>query len=448
MSAYLSDLPLSLGLLLGLGLGLVLGLVLACGVLYRVSSNRKYILLGLSFSAQMLALVSVLLVDPQGPWWLQHSPGLWLVLSLVCGILFAQAFLPLRKLNVKVLQLLRILVGVGGVTLLLELFVLSTYVTSDIGLQVLLVYALVVATTLSATGIRCWQHKADGAELFTISWMITLLSVVIIGLGWHWNMLIISAMCSVTLSAALLFIALTKQAIGEKTNQIGTLQQAINDIRTHQKNQQQQFTEQEEEREELEASIQTRNFELEVTLRELEDKNRELEEKNTQDALTGIRNRRYFDKKYLAEFRRSRREQTELSVVMLDIDHFKAVNDNHGHLAGDDVIRFVGRTMQDLIKRPTDDVCRYGGEEFTLILPSTDIDGARQVAETIRQTIADAVIETQNGALSITISCGICTSIADSSMAANHYIEMADKSLYMAKEQGRNCVIHSDDALA
>ena len=123
----------------------------------------------------------------------------------------------------------------------------------------------------------------------------------------------------------------------------------------------------EEAREELEVKIQERTFELEVTLRELEEKNRELEEKNTQDALTGIRNRRFFDKKYLAEGRRSRREQTELSLVMLDIDHFKAVNDNHGHLAGDDVIKFVGQTIADLLKRPSDEGCRYGGEEFALI---------------------------------------------------------------------------------
>ncbi len=86
-------------------------------------------------------------------------------------------------------------------------------------------------------------------------------------------------------------------------------------------------------------------------------------------------NRAYFDKKFQAELKRSRREKRPLALVMLDIDHFKLINDTYGHLAGDAVIRGVAQRIQDLLKRSSDNVCRYGGEEFALILPNTDADG-------------------------------------------------------------------------
>ncbi len=97
-----------------------------------------------------------------------------------------------------------------------------------------------------------------------------------------------------------------------------------------------------------------------------------------------MRNRAYFDKKIQAELKRSRREQGPLALVMLDIDHFKQINDNHGHLAGDAVIRGVAEKHSRLLKRSSDYVCRYGGEEFALILPNTDADGVLELAEQIR----------------------------------------------------------------
>jgi diguanylate cyclase (GGDEF)-like protein len=212
--------------------------------------------------------------------------------------------------------------------------------------------------------------------------------------------------------------------------------------------QQELFKIEEEVREELESKIQERTFELEVTLRELEETNRELEEKNTQDALTGIRNRRFFDKKYQAEFRRSRRERTELSLVILDIDHFKKVNDSYGHLAGDDVIRHVGRVLGDMLKRPSDDACRYGGEEFALILPNTCAKGAVQLAQVLREKIADEAVTTEAGVIKVTVSCGVFTAVAELDMDQNCYIEFADQALYQAKQTGRNRVVHYHDLTA
>lgn len=192
--------------------------------------------------------------------------------------------------------------------------------------------------------------------------------------------------------------------------------------------------------ERLEDSIQTRTFELQVALNELADKNRILEEQNTLDALSGVRNRAYFNKKILAELKRSRREQRPLALVMLDIDHFKQINDNHGHLAGDAVIRGVAQRIQDLLKRSSDYVCRYGGEEFALILPNTDAEGVLALAEQIRHSIAEQPFTTEIGDLSVKISAGCFASIAGPEMVSTDFIHAADQALYQAKTAGRNQV--------
>lgn len=197
---------------------------------------------------------------------------------------------------------------------------------------------------------------------------------------------------------------------------------------------------QRETAERLEDNIQSRTLELQVALTELAEKNRALEEQNTLDALSGVRNRAYFDKKILAEMKRSRREQRPLALVMLDIDHFKQINDRHGHLAGDAVIRGVAQRIQALLKRSSDHVCRYGGEEFALILPNTDAEGVVALAEQIRQAIADTPFETEIGELAVQISAGCYAVVAESGMVSTDYIQAADRALYQAKQQGRNQV--------
>ena len=205
---------------------------------------------------------------------------------------------------------------------------------------------------------------------------------------------------------------------------------------------------QRETAETLEDSIQARTLELQVALGELAEKNRALEEQNTLDALSGVRNRAYFDKKILAELKRSRREQRPLALVMLDIDHFKQINDTNGHLAGDAVIRGVAQRIAQQLKRSSDHICRYGGEEFALILPNTDAEGVVSFAEHIRHCIAAEPFDTEIGALPVQISAGCYAMTADAAMVSADYIQAADSALYQAKQAGRNQVMLHDSAQA
>ncbi|GAB4507386.1 MAG: hypothetical protein Tsb0026_02610 [Sulfuricaulis sp.] len=164
-----------------------------------------------------------------------------------------------------------------------------------------------------------------------------------------------------------------------------------------------------------------------------------LEELSVRDGLTGLYNRRELEKRLHEEIHRARRYGRSLSVLMLDIDHFKNVNDHYGHQAGDEVLITVADLIQ-LNVRPVDIVCRYGGEELAVILPETDEEGARTAGERIRSTVADSITTTPQGDMvHVTVSIGLATFPGDGDTAAS-LVHAADQALYVAKQEGRNLV--------
>lgn len=173
--------------------------------------------------------------------------------------------------------------------------------------------------------------------------------------------------------------------------------------------------------------------------------NRELQLLATLDGLTGMANRRRFDEFIGCEWGRMRREHAPLSLILCDIDYFKLYNDTFGHLAGDDCLKLVARTIRNCVKRPTDLVARYGGEEFAVVLSNTDTAGAITIAESIRSRVAALALPhpQPSGARNLTISCGVCTMIPDGCNSFNALIELADKGLYEAKSRGRNRIIQN-----
>ncbi|WP_228768574.1 sensor domain-containing diguanylate cyclase [Shewanella sp. TC10] len=192
--------------------------------------------------------------------------------------------------------------------------------------------------------------------------------------------------------------------------------------------------------ERLERMVAERTLELEVTLRELNEANQKLTQQNTIDSLTGVKNRSAFDLRLSAEGRISRRQQTPLALLMVDIDKFKAINDEHGHLAGDHSIKVIATTISDFLKRPTDLVSRFGGEEFAIILPNTDSEGAMQLAEQVRIAISKLSIEWENCPIPLFVSIGVSAAVIETDDHPTLLLEQADKALYQAKRSGRNQV--------
>ncbi|OCQ18752.1 diguanylate cyclase [Pseudoalteromonas luteoviolacea] len=249
----------------------------------------------------------------------------------------------------------------------------------------------------------------------------------------------VTYLCSLFLCMYVSYI-LAKQYIAEREAHIKQQQHKLARTRAEDALLKEKLIIQEQAREDLESSIDERTFELQVTLRELEEKNRELEKLNMEDPLTKVKNRRYFDKRLMMEVRRSRREQTMLSVIMLDIDHFKRVNDVYGHLAGDHTICAFAQSIQQHLKRPHDEVFRYGGEEFVILLPNTDQQGAQEIAEQVRQTAAQCAVNIADSTIRFTTSAGVYSAIATDTQNPTIFTDFADKALYEAKQKGRNCV--------
>ncbi len=161
------------------------------------------------------------------------------------------------------------------------------------------------------------------------------------------------------------------------------------------------------------------------------------------DALTKLANRGTFDQELARFLEHSTLTQEPCSLIMLDVDHFKSFNDDHGHVVGDLVLKKVAESLQELTQelRVADHAlaARYGGEEFAMILPNVGHTGAMRIAEQIRQRILQLQVVTENGNLSVTISLGVATSFQES-LETEELVKQADQGLYLAKESGRNCV--------
>lgn len=171
--------------------------------------------------------------------------------------------------------------------------------------------------------------------------------------------------------------------------------------------------------------------------------NLELQRLTNSDGLTGLANRRYFDEYLGAEWKRGQREQSRLGLLMIDVDAFKAYNDNYGHVAGDDVLRRVAAVIQANCARPADLAARFGGEEFAMILPSMSPGGLRLLAEKVRRSIESMQIEHVGSGVTpyVTVSIGAAVLVPGHDGLASQLVEAADASLYQAKRNGRNQIM-------
>jgi diguanylate cyclase (GGDEF)-like protein len=162
-----------------------------------------------------------------------------------------------------------------------------------------------------------------------------------------------------------------------------------------------------------------------------------IEELGSQDPLTGIPNRRGFDSRVHLEWLRAMRDMTSLSLAVADIDHFKAYNDEYGHIQGDVLLRSLARQIVSMLRRPADFAARWGGEEFVIMLPNTGLRGAVMHAEEIRESVQKMVMPNLPAA---TISIGVASIIPSINASMEDFFNMADKALYQAKNSGRNRV--------
>jgi len=195
---------------------------------------------------------------------------------------------------------------------------------------------------------------------------------------------------------------------------------------------------------ELELRVALRTVELQQAKASLERLNRELLHQSQTDPLTGLSNRRHFERVFQQEIRRAIRAERPLAVLLVDLDHFKAVNDTHGHILGDECLRCVAEVLRQHVQRAGEVAARYGGEEFVIALPGSDRMAAKILAERVRQEVAGLELQNEQGRLRPSVSIGVAVAVPSNLEHGLGLLEDADRALYAAKRGGRNRVCLSD----
>jgi len=360
-----------------------------------------------------------------------------------------------------------------GIVLLLSaaIAISVNLVPYHILIKVLIGLAVLAINLVIYTGILRWSQGFNAARYFTIAWSSMLLGGAILALN-KFNIIPRNTFTenAVQLGSALEVILLSfaladrlhqekrerydAQITALKSERIASTAQAeaLEQERCARTAQEKALVHEREAREAQAQALdiqRSANETLENKVRErtteLESVNQKLAVLSTTDALTGVRNRRYFDQVLEREFNRAYREREQLSILMLDIDHFKIVNDDYGHQVGDEALRVVASVLQNVIHRTTDLTARYGGEEFAIILPNTDIEGAYKVAEKIRNKIAEQILVAEGVEFSLTVSIGVMGDAPTAGDSADLWLKEADDALYTAKENGRNKVLLAEN---
>lgn len=200
----------------------------------------------------------------------------------------------------------------------------------------------------------------------------------------------------------------------------------------------------------LRAAVTSSNEALEDKVlqrtHELEAANVQLAKLSTTDGLTGLANRRRFDAYWAEEWQRALRNATPLAVIMIDVDHFKAYNDHHGHQQGDECLRQIGEVLRTTIRRAGELVARYGGEEFVVVMPGAGATHAMETARALREAVVAAGIAHGHSPVApvVTASLGVAVGVPSPTDLRERLVQEADTALYAAKSQGRNRVVLSD----
>lgn len=442
---HLSQMLESRNLVQGFQLGILTAIGLFSLFVALASGSFSY-----SYYAAYVLSMTLLVASLQGVAFRYLWPQLpamqaWVIpfllpLVMCFALMFAEKVLQLKYLNIRMLRICRF-----SATFSLFLALLSPFISYSLAMYCDLVALLGIAVVLLAFALVQAMRGQKLARLYFVGWIVFLASVIVTSLIYlgaiQTTMEPLSpAMAGVTFEIVFMSLVLAIRYSDERKAKQRIQQEALEQAKRIREAREEALKVEAESNERLEEMVQERTLELEIALRELNEVNQKLTEQTTIDSLIGVKNRAAFNKRLQAEGRISRRQQTPMALLMLDVDHFKNINDKYGHLAGDYTLKAIADTLSALLRRPTDLVSRFGGEEFAIILPSTDAEGALAVAEHIREAVEELTIEWEQFKIPLTVSIGVSSNIIESDEHPLQLLEQADKALYQAKHDGRNRV--------
>ncbi|MBM7062579.1 diguanylate cyclase [Pseudomonas sp. UL073] len=439
-------------ILISLFFGAVLVMLLYNTCLYLFTRERSYAYYVLYLCATLVYCLAITgfgqrYLDLAQPALADRLYSVSGALAFILASLFVRDFLSLARIGGWVDWVNRLNTGYWVVTGLCFLFIPYSRALHWLNPQ-----SLGPASCLLGllTGVYLWRKGYREARLFTLAWLVlilfTLLNLSALDGRLPLNAFTLnSQLLGMVIEFTLLAIALVAHINHERSARLSAQQTALDyaerlarerEEKLHA--QQQALRIQRKANEELEQCVTART-------RELAEANVLLARLSTLDPLTQLCNRRHFEARFAEELARAKRSAAPLALLMIDIDHFKSINDRFGHPFGDEALRRVAAVLQAHSQRAGDVAARYGGEEFILLFANTDAGAARLCAERIRAAIAAVQLSQAGQLLSLTASIGLVALVPPLNVSEQSLIALADTALYQAKSEGRNRVVFARD---
>ncbi len=406
--------------------------------LYYICFVASYLLFHLTLTGYSFAYVW-----PHAVHWNSFAISTFAASSALFTCLFTDSFLKLRSFSRPAFYVVRSMMVCCAALLLLS-FVLPYSWT----IRVAAAITLPITLTALFLGYWRWWAGAQFARFYCLAWTAILIGIAVLNatkFGWIpvsvWTAN--ASQIGIVMLVILLSFTLADRINNDRTLRLNAQAVALGHARRARASQEALIRTKEEANRELEQRVLSRTNDLNAAMEQLSQANARLQMLSTTDGLTQIGNRAYFDAAALTELRRAERQKGHMSIILLDIDHFKAINDTFGHPAGDACLRALADMLRPRIDRAGDILARYGGEEFVIALTGVDQAGALMLAEELRKAIDRLRVEFDGKPLRFTASFGVVSAIPQGSLGLEDLVAAADHALYAAKHDGRNCVRHA-----
>jgi diguanylate cyclase (GGDEF)-like protein len=403
--------------------------------LYYIGFVASYMLFHLTLTGYTFAYVW-----PNALHWNSFAISTFIGASGFFACLFTSHFLKLSSFSKPALYLVRVLTLLSFAIFCLS-FVLPYSWTIRAGASI----TIPLATTALTLGYWRWWRGAKFARFYCLAWTAIFIGLAVLNaskLGWIpinlWTEN--ASQIGIVLLVVLLSFTLADRINTDRSLRLNAQAAALGHERKARASQQALIEAKERANLELEARVQSRTTDLHTTLDQLKAANDRLLLLSTTDGLTKISNRAYFDKAVENELRRAERQQTAISLILFDIDHFKQINDRYGHLTGDACLRALADLMRPRIHRAGDVLARYGGEEFVIVLTGVGLTQSLAMAEEFRLAIESLRVVSDGHTVAFTASFGVVSLVPHAKLQIADLLAAADRALYDAKHDGRNCV--------